>query len=80
MGGIGQQLIRADHGLGQLLDRVISQVNSGLVNHLTRPDKRQSGDRACDRNPQNDVHRGSPSPWPPGNQQCPGIITLRYRR
>lgn len=62
---VRQEPIRTDHGLRQLCDRVVSQVDDGLVDHVTtartRSDERQAGDGAGDRDPQNDVHPCSPS-------------------
>jgi hypothetical protein len=62
---IGQQPVRPHHGLGQFLDRMVVQVDDGLVDHgattRARPDERQAGNGTSDRNPQHDVHPGSPS-------------------
>ena len=75
---VGEQSIRADHGLGQRLDRLISEIDDGLVDHVVtrcpRRDKRQAGNGAGDRNPQNDVHRGSPSAGHP----APAISSHHY--
>ena len=73
---VSQQPVGANDGVGQSLDGVVRQIDDGLVDHFRimrgRFDERQARDAICDRHPQNDVHRGSPSAGrtqPAPNQQ-----------
>ncbi|CAM4235618.1 hypothetical protein MYSE111917_18150 [Mycobacterium senriense] len=79
----GQQPVRADHRLGQRPDRIVSEVDDGLVDHVgplrTRPDQGQARDGSGDRNPQNDVHPGSPHAGHPATSNVPASLHLRYR-
>jgi len=69
---VSQQPIGSDDGVGQGLDGVVRQIDDGLVDHVltlrSRFDERQARDPVCDRHPQNDVHRGSPSADRPNQQ------------
>ncbi|BCO91375.1 hypothetical protein MINTM015_46320 [Mycobacterium paraintracellulare] len=81
---VGQQAIGSDHGLGERAERVVGEIDDGLVDHVgalgARPQERQAGDGTGDRDPQNDVHPASPSPWPPRTSNVPASLHLRYRR
>ena len=69
---VSQQSIGADDGFGQCVDGVVRQIDDGLVDHIltrrSRSDERQARDPICDRHPQNDVQRGSPSAGHPNQQ------------
>ncbi len=74
---VGQEPVRADDGLGQLPDRIVLEVEDGPVDHvvgLAGRQQDQAGNGACDRNPQNDVHPGSPSAGGPAASNVPASL------
>ncbi|CAM4137998.1 hypothetical protein MYBA111488_03960 [Mycobacterium basiliense] len=76
---VDQQTVRADHGLRQHQNRVVGQIDRGLVNHGTslggRADERQARDRTRDRHPQHNVHLAVLLRLAtPHNQQCPASL------